>query len=101
MRSKLRFLYIFSALSILLLSFAITPRTISNNKPAADTSYPSFVTALDHRGKTIISSNELIRFSTGMDNEMYRADTISRHSYLFLGTEVRPYRVTVIVKDFL
>jgi Ca-activated chloride channel homolog len=89
MRSKLRFLYIFSALSILLLSFAITPRTISNNKPAADTSYPSFVTALDHRGKTIISSNELIRFSTGMDNEMYRADTISRHSYLFLGTEVQ------------
>ncbi|HJW18211.1 MAG TPA: VWA domain-containing protein, partial [Flavisolibacter sp.] len=89
MRSKLRLLYIFSALSIILSSYTNTSRTITKSRYGADTSYPSFIKAVDHKGKTINSSNELIRFSTGMENEMYRADTISRHCYLYLGTEVK------------
>jgi Ca-activated chloride channel homolog len=91
MRSGLLHLYIFLGLTILLSSYTITSGTGPNSLLASDTSYPSFEHAIDHKGKTIISSNDLIRFSSGMDNDTYRLDTISRHFYLYLGTKLKSF----------
>jgi Ca-activated chloride channel homolog len=90
MRSGLLRITVLLSFSMLLVSFTISPSPFSYSLLlAADTSYPSFVNAIDHKGKTIISSNELISFSSGMDNDQYRADTISRHCYLYLETVVK------------
>ena len=90
MRSGLLRITVLLSFSILLVSFTISRSPFSYSLLlAADTSYPSFVNAIDHKGKTIISSNDLISFSSGMDNDRFRADTISRHCYLYLETGVK------------
>jgi Ca-activated chloride channel family protein len=55
----------------------------------ADTSFPSFMNATDHRGKTIISTNELTLFSSGTDNDFYPTGKISRHCYFYLETAIK------------
>src|SRR6476661_9030586 len=87
MRSRLSHLLIVFGLSILLASFTILRVPGSPGMLLyADTSFPSYTNAKDHRGKTIISTNELTRFSSGSDNDCYPVDKISRHFYFYLET---------------
>jgi len=78
----MKFLHLLAivGLSIFLASFTYLPGPVSHSILwRADTSFPSFINALDYRGKTIISTNGLTLFSSSTDNDLYTRDKIIRH----------------------
>ena len=64
--------------------------TIQNSPftPLPDTSWPLDIKALDHKGKTVQSSEWPVTFTTALHNDYYQSDSINRKGYLYLETQI-------------
>jgi Ca-activated chloride channel family protein len=92
----MKFLHLLAivGLSVFLASFSYLPGRVPHSiLGRADTSFPSFINALDYRGKTIISTNGITLFSSGTDNDLYPRDKTSRHCYFYLETAIKTNKV--------
>lgn len=89
----MQFRYFAPALFVL----AITTVAFLANKPnfksfskevIYDTSAPLAIFAKDHKGKNVISSSGVVKFSSGLDNDYYHLDSINRKGHLYLETKL-------------
>ena len=54
----------------------------------SDTTAPIIFHAKDHKGKSVVSSNGIISFTTGLHNDFYQADSINKTGYFYVETKL-------------
>lgn len=69
----------------------------SNNKKnvhqnsIADTTAPIAIRAKDHLGKSVISKNGVINFTTGLENDFYQVDSINRTGHFYIEAKLAKF----------
>lgn len=78
----------FLSIVIFYMSFAsgkVKTRTVTE---ASDTLTPTFISAKDHKGRSVVSKQGAVSFSTGLDNDYYNLDSINRTGFLYIETKL-------------
>jgi Ca-activated chloride channel family protein len=65
-----------------------------SKKSFADTSAPTFINAKDHRGQSVVSTNGVVHFTTGLHNDYYQLDSPNKMGYFYIET-----RLTKFIND--
>lgn len=83
---NIKYLPVFSlgvlfVLSIFSFDSPSPPALIYHNVP--DTTAPVIFRAKDHKGKTAVSSNGIVHFTTGLHNDFYQVDSSNKIAYLY------------------
>src|SRR4051812_17212255 len=78
----------FVTIILLLLAFNSRTSTKIFFSNTGDTLTPIVFHAKDHKGKSVVSSNGLITFTTGLHNDYYYVDSVNKTGYLYVEARI-------------
>ena len=93
MNKKYLLLLAFLSVFILLLSaFTINKNSKHySSKFYNDTLPPFAIKAKDHKGKSVVTANGVVSFTSGLHNDFYQVDSVNKTGYLYIETKLSAF----------